>query len=100
MNPDELRNEIGARYEIQESNINSKNKEMQEYQNQKGESLATRKAYSLIEHLHNGNKRPISGRANPGSSESDLVSVCVKEKLVHINNVHKVIIKTTADIRN
>ena len=23
-------------------------------------------------------KRPISGRANPGSSESDLVSVCVK----------------------
>ena len=25
-------------------------------------------------------KRPIYGRANPGSSESDLVSVCVKGK--------------------
>ena len=25
-------------------------------------------------------KRPISGRANPGASESDLVSVCVKGK--------------------
>ena len=26
-------------------------------------------------------KRPISGRANPGSSESDLVSVCVKGRV-------------------
>ena len=56
------------------------NKKRWEYQNQKGESPAPRKAYNLIEHLHNENKRPISGRANPGSSESDLVSVCVKGK--------------------
>ena len=53
---------------------------MQEYQNQKKEYPVPRKAYSLNEHLHNRNKRPISGRADPGSSESDLVSVCVKEK--------------------
>ena len=32
---------------------------------------APRKAYSLNEHLHNRNNRPISGRANPGSSERD-----------------------------
>ena len=43
------------------------------------ERPAPRKAYDLIEHLNNRKtKRPISGRANPGSSESDLVSVCAK----------------------
>ena len=35
---------------------------------------------SLIEHLHNRNKRPISRRANAGSSERDLMSVCVKRR--------------------
>ena len=77
---DEIRNEIKAKCDIQESKNNSKNKERKEYQNQKKESPVLRKAYSHIEHLHNRNKRPISGRANPGSSESDLVSVCVKGK--------------------
>ena len=67
----------------------SMKKKMQEYQNQKGERPAPREARNLIEHLHNRNKRPISGRANPGSSESDLVSVCKREKLVRKNNVHK-----------
>ena len=74
----EIRNRIKVKCDIQESKNNSKNKEMQEYHNQKGESLAPRKAYSLIEHLHNRNKHPISGRANSGSSESDLMSMCVK----------------------
>ena len=37
----------------------------------KGGAQAPRKAYSLNEHLHNRNNRPISGRANPGSSERD-----------------------------
>ena len=32
---------------------------------------------------------PISGRANPGSSERDLVSVCKREKLVQRNSVHR-----------
>ena len=100
MIPDEIRNEIEAKCDMQESKKNSKNKEMQEYHNQKGERPAPRKAYSLIEHLHNETKRPISGGTNPGSSESDVVSVCVKRKLVHIKNVHKVITRTTADIRN
>jgi len=36
------------------------------------------KAYGLIEYLNNIRKRPISGPANSGSSESDPVSVCVK----------------------
>ena len=91
MIPDEIGNEIDAKCDMQESKNNSRNKEMQEYENQKGEAPAIREAYSLNEHPHNRNKRPISGRANSGSSESDLVSVCVKGKLVHINNVHKVI---------
>ena len=42
-------------------------------------------------------KRPISGRANPGSSESDLVSVCVKRTRAY-HNVHKIITRITADI--
>ena len=70
---------------------------MQEYQNQEGESPAPRKAYSIIEHLHNRNKCPISGRANPGSSESDPVSVCVKRTRAY-NNVRKIITRITADI--
>ena len=48
MIPDEIRNEIEANCDIQESKNNGKNKEMQEYQNQKGESPAARKAYILI----------------------------------------------------
>ena len=44
---------------------------------EQGEAPALREAYSLIEHLTIETKRLISGRANPGSSESDLVSVCV-----------------------
>ena len=56
---------------------------MQEYQNKKGERSAPRKAYRLIEYLHNRNKRPISGRANPGSSESDLVSGKMKEAVIY-----------------
>ena len=54
---------------------------MQEYQNQRErESPAPRIMDGLNEHLHNRNNRPISGRANPGSSERDLMSVCVKRK--------------------
>ena len=71
-----IRNRIEAKGDIQESKNNSRNKERKEYQNQK-ETQAPRNMYGLIEHLHNRNKRPISGRPNPGSSESDLVSVCV-----------------------
>ena len=54
---------------------------MQEYQNQIERAPSSSQgvqSYNLIEHLHNRNKRPISGRVNPGSSENDLVSVCVK----------------------
>jgi len=63
---------------------------MQEYQNKKGgriQLLARRTVSSNTCTIEP--KRPISGCANPGSSESDLVSVCVKGKLVHINRVHK-----------
>ena len=42
-------------------------------------------------------KRPISGRANPRSSESDPVSVCVKRTRAY-NNVRKIITRITADI--
>jgi len=42
------------------------------------ETHAPRNMYSLIEHLIIETKRLISGRANLGSSESDLVSMCVK----------------------
>ena len=42
------------------------------------ETQASRNMYGLIEHLTIETKCPISGRANPRSSESDLVSVCVK----------------------
>jgi len=45
MIPDEIRNEIEAKCDIQESKNNSRNKEMQEYQNQKGELQSPRKAY-------------------------------------------------------
>ena len=75
----EVRNEIEAKGDIPKSKNNNRNKKMQEYQNQRGrESPSPSKAYSHIEHLHNRNKHPIYGRANPGSSESDMVSVCVK----------------------
>jgi len=96
----EVRNEIEGKGNIPESKNNNRNKKMQEYQNKRERTQVPRKAYSLTEHLHNRNKRPISGRVNPGSSESDLMGVCVKGKLVHINNVHKVITRATADIRN
>ena len=76
----EIRNRIEAKGDIHESKNNSRNKERKEYQNQKKERPVPRKAYSHIEHLHNRNKRPISERANPESSESDLVSVCVKRR--------------------
>jgi len=56
MIPDEIRDEIEAKCDIQESKNNSRNEKMQEYQNQKGERPAPRKAYSLIEHLHNRKK--------------------------------------------
>ena len=56
MIPDEIRNGIKAKCDIQKSKNNSRNKEIQEYQNQKGEATALREAYSLIEHLHNRNK--------------------------------------------
>ena len=52
----EVRNEIVAKGDIPKSKNNKKNKKMQEYQNQKRERPAPRKAYSLIEHLHNKNK--------------------------------------------
>ena len=53
---------------------------MQKYQNQRKRTQAPRKAYRLIKHLHIRDNRPITGRANPGSSERDLVSVSVKGK--------------------
>ena len=55
---------------------------------QKRETPAPREAYGLNEHLNNRNKAYNTGCANLGSSESDLVSVCVKGKvLVYKNNV-------------
>ena len=41
----------------------------------KRETPAPRNISSLIEHLINNMKHPVSGRANPGSSESDPMSV-------------------------
>ena len=56
-------------------------KEMQRYQNQRErESPAPCIMDGLNGHLHNKNNRPISGRANPGSSNATMVSVCVKGK--------------------
>ena len=45
----------------------------------KRKTQAPRNIYERNEHLHNRNKCPISGRANPGSSERDHGEcVCVK----------------------
>ena len=41
------------------------------------ETQAPCNTYGLIEYLTIETKRPISGCTNPGSSESNLVSVCV-----------------------
>ena len=71
----EVRNEIEAKCDIHESKNNSRNKKMQEYQNKKGgriQLLAKRTVSSNACTIET--KRPISGRTNPGSSESDLVS--------------------------
>ena len=76
----EIRNRMEAKCDIHESKNNSKNKEMQEYQNKRERTQAPRKAYCLSNTCTIEIKRPISGRANPGSSESDLVSVCVKRR--------------------
>ena len=77
----EIRNRIEAKGDIQESKNNSRNKERKEYQNQKRERES---GSSQVVQSHRTsaqkNKRLISGHANPGSSESDLVSVCVKGK--------------------
>ena len=43
------------------------------------ETQTSRNMYDLIEHLTIETERPISGRANSGSSESDLVSVCKED---------------------
>ena len=75
MNSDEIRNEIEAKSDIQELKNNSRNKGRQEYQNGKKKTLAPCLMYGLIEHLINNIKHSISGRVNPGSSESDLMSV-------------------------
>ena len=75
MIPDEIRNEIETKPDIQESKNNSRNKRIQEYQNGQKKTLAPRHMYGLIEHLINNIKHLISGRVNPGSSESDLMSV-------------------------
>ena len=56
MIPDEIGNEIDAKCDMQELKNNSRNKEMQKYQNQKGEAPALHEAYSPIEHLHKRNK--------------------------------------------
>ena len=45
MIPDEIMNEIEAKCDIQESKNNSRNKEMQEYQNQKGKTPTLREVY-------------------------------------------------------
>ena len=59
MIPDEIRNGIEAKCDIQESKNNSRNKEKKEYQNQKGESPAPHEAYELDEHLNNIRRCPI-----------------------------------------
>ena len=74
----EIRNRIEAKGDIHESKNNSKNKKMQEYQNQKGERVQLLARRTVTSKPAQWNKRPISGHANPRSSESDLVSVCVK----------------------
>ena len=61
-----------------------------EYQNQKGESPAPRKTYSLVEHLHIRTIVQYLDVQIQGRQNATMVSVCVKgEKLVQINNVHK-----------
>ena len=48
-----------------------------------------------IEHLINNMKHPVSGRTNPESLRSDLMSVYEKGKvLVHINSVYIMINST------
>ena len=49
MIPDEIRNEIEAKCDIQESKNNCRNKERKEYQNQKRGTPAPREAHELNE---------------------------------------------------
>ena len=72
---DEIRNGIKAKFDIQESKNNSKNKGKQEYLNGQKKTPAPRHMYGLIEYMINNIKYSISRRANSGSSESDLMSV-------------------------
>jgi len=91
MIPDEIRNGIEAKCDIQESKNKGRNKERKEYQNQKREreSLAPREAYELNEHLKNIRRCPKPWPCESRVVRSDLVSVCVKRKvLVHNNNMN------------
>jgi len=63
---------------LNQEKYRNRNKKRQEYQNQRGETPISSQSARSHEHLTIETKRPIFGRANPGSSESDLVSVCVK----------------------
>ena len=66
--------------DIQESKNNNRNKKMQEYQNQKEECPAPRKAYHLIEHLHNRTSVQYLDVQIQGRQKATMVSVCVKGK--------------------
>ena len=73
----EIRNRIEAKCDIHESKIIAGMKKERIPESKESVQLLAKRIVSsntcTIE-----TKRPISGRANPGSSESDLVSVCVK----------------------
>ena len=63
------------------------------------ETQAPRNMYGLIEHLTIETKCPISERTNPGSSESDLMSVCVKRRARAYKQCAQNNNKITANIR-
>ena len=68
---------------------NKNEKEDKSTRMDRGKLQGPRDTSGLIEHLINNIERPISERANSGSSGSDLMSVWEKEKvLVHINSMY------------
>ena len=60
----------------------------QEYQNQKGETPISSQSVRSHEHLNNIRRYPIPWTSESRVVKSDLMSVCVKRKvLVHNNNI-------------
>ena len=76
----EVRDEVEAEGDILETKNNNRNKKGKNtrIKRESVQLFAKRTVSSNTCTIET--KRPISGRANPGSSESDLVSVCVKGK--------------------